>query len=74
MQSVPWREVLLQEIKEAFSYVSADEVVVRGVEPSDVTLSGTPFLICLLLLELQFLVVTTGLQGLLVHWYCRLEF
>ena len=74
MQSVPWREVLLQEIKEAFSYVSADEVVVRRVEPSDVTLSGTPFLICLLRLELQFLVVTTGLQGLLVHWYCLLEF
>ena len=67
MLSVPWREVLLQEIKETFSYVSADEVVVGGVEPSEVTLSGTPSLICVLLLELQFLVVTTGLQGLLVH-------
>ena len=54
MQSVPRWEVLLQEIKEAFFYVSADKVIVGGggVEQSDVTLSGTPSLICLLLLTI----------------------
>ena len=39
---VLWRKALLQEMKKAFCHLSADQVVVGGIKPCDVSLPGTP--------------------------------
>ena len=66
---VPWQKLLLP-MKNAFSHVSADKIIVGEFKPCDVLLPNMPFpvFIRLLLLVLQFLVVTSGLRSLLVYW------